>query len=301
MIPKDDKLILTAIYLYINDLHDGVLRHSCQRFSNNNKPVFTDVEIITIYLYVMTEMQIFKIKQIYKYTQKHLLSWFPDLPSYSAFNNRLNNLSEAFKMLSTILIAKFQPIDCDYETSLLDSMPIITCSGKRKGKVATEITDKGFNSTKKMYFFGLKLHTLAFRRPKQLPFPEQILITSASVNDLTLFKQADWNKIKNRTFFGDKIYIDTEYFKNMLENNNSIMMTPVKAVKGQAECLKQRDKASNDLFSTAVSKVRQPIESLFNWLIEKTDIQRASKVRSTKGLMVHVFGKIAAAYIYLIF
>jgi hypothetical protein len=40
---------------------------------------------------------------------------------------------------------------------------------------------------------------------------------------------------------------------------------------------------------------------LFNWLIEKTDFQRASKVRSTKGLIVHVFGKIAAAFIYLIF
>jgi len=55
------------------------------------------------------------------------------------------------------------------------------------------------------------------------------------------------------------------------------------------------------LFSRAVSAVRQPIESLFNWLIEKTDFQRASKVRSTKGLIVHVFGKIAAAFIYLIF
>jgi hypothetical protein len=48
-------------------------------------------------------------------------------------------------------------------------------------------------------------------------------------------------------------------------------------------------------------KVRQPIEGLFNWLIEKTDFQRASKVRSTKGLLVHVFGKLAAAFIYLIF
>jgi hypothetical protein len=72
-------------------------------------------------------------------------------------------------------------------------------------------------------------------------------------------------------------------------------------VKGQSEAIKQRNKAADDLFSKAVSKVRQPIESLFNWLIVKTDIQRASKVRSTKGLLVHVFGKIAAAFIYLIF
>ncbi len=79
------------------------------------------------------------------------------------------------------------------------------------------------------------------------------------------------------------------------------LLTPVKGVKGQPEVIKQRDKAADDLFSTAVSTIRQPIESLFNWLIVNTDIQRASKVRSTNGLLVHIFGKIAAAFIYLVF
>ncbi|MDI9561844.1 MAG: transposase, partial [Pseudomonadota bacterium] len=81
----------------------------------------------------------------------------------------------------------------------------------------------------------------------------------------------------------------------------SRILTPVKAVKNQAQVLIQRDKAANDLYSRAVSAIRQSIESLFNWIIEKTDIQRASKVRSTRGLLVHVFGRIAAAFIFLIF
>lgn len=79
------------------------------------------------------------------------------------------------------------------------------------------------------------------------------------------------------------------------------MLTPVKSMKGQYEQDKQRNRAFNDLFSTAVSKVRQPIESFFNWLNEKTKIQRAQKVRSTSGLLVHTMGKIAIAFIYLIF
>ena len=79
------------------------------------------------------------------------------------------------------------------------------------------------------------------------------------------------------------------------------MLTPVKAVKGMPDVIKQRSKAADDLFSTAVSKVRQPVEAIFNWLIEKTDIQRASKVRSTKGLMVHAFGRLTAAFINLAF
>lgn len=48
-----------------------------------------------------------------------------------------------------------------------------------------------------------------------------------------------------------------------------------------------------------LSRIRQPIEASFNWLIQKTDIQRASRVRSTKGLLIHVFGRIAAAFIFL--
>jgi hypothetical protein len=35
--------------------------------------------------------------------------------------------------------------------------------------------------------------------------------------------------------------------------------------------------------------------------IEKTDIQRAAKVRSTKGILTFGFGRIAAAFISLIF
>jgi hypothetical protein len=79
------------------------------------------------------------------------------------------------------------------------------------------------------------------------------------------------------------------------------MLTPVKAVKNQSEWDKQFNKAANDLFSTVVSNIRQPIEGFFNWLIEKTDFQRASKVRSANGLLIHVFGKLAAAFIFLIF
>jgi len=79
------------------------------------------------------------------------------------------------------------------------------------------------------------------------------------------------------------------------------MLSPVKAVKEKPESLYQCEKSAEELYYRAVPVIRQPIESLFNWLIEKTDIQRASKVRSTKGLLVHVFGKIAAAFLCCIF
>lgn len=294
--PEYKQLRLISIYLQISKLYEIDLQFHCSRFSNNNKPKFTDIEAITIYLFVMKEQKYFEIKQIYNFADDYLSSWFPDLPSYVAFNTRLNNLASVFERLSQIIIASNMPKNCDFNNSLLDSMPIITCSGKRKAKVALEITDKSYNSTKNLWYHGVKLHALGFRRPNTIPYPESIIITPASENDLNVFKQA-WSNIKNRTFWGDKIYIDNNFFPRLAQTNNSIMYTPVKETKGKAQSLKNIDKAYNDLFSSAVSKVREPIESLFSWLIQKTEIQRAFKVRSTKGLIVHIFGRLTAAFI----
>ena len=300
MISKVKSTKLVEIFFYVSDAYEKELKFSCERFSNNSCPEFTDQEIMTVYLFCQNQEQRTKIKQIYCFADEYLRSWFPKLPSYKAFNNRINRLSEAFRLLTNSLLRTYQPSDCSAQESLLDSLPVITCSGKRTGKVAPELTDKGYCSTKSLYYHGLKLHTLAFRREKQLPYPEQLLITAASENDLNVFRNC-WSNIENRTFFGDKIYHDNNFFERLFITHNAVMLTPVKSIKGQSEWEKQRDRASNDLFSKAVSKVRQPIEGWFNWLIEKTDFQRASKVRSAKGLLVHVFGKLAAAFIYLIF
>jgi hypothetical protein len=187
--------------------------------------------------------------------------------------------------------------------SLLDSMPIITSAGRnRTGKVAPEITAKGYCSTKNQYYYGLKLHALAFRRDGTIPFPERIVLSPARENDLSVFKENWGDVIANRIYFGDKAYADSDYFNRRKTTSQNIeMLTPVKGIRKEPVEITRRDKAFNDLFSTAVSKIRQPIESFFNWLNEKTTIQKAMKVRSTRGLLVHMMGKIAIAFIYLIF
>src|SRR5690625_364995 len=300
MISETKSLKLITIYFYVCERYDEELKYHCQRFSNNKKPKLTDQEIMTIYLFVVIEEQRFKIKQIHRFADDYLRSWFPELDSYQAFNNRINSLSGAFSQLAETLISEFKPTDCSQEQSLLDSMPIVTCSGKSSPHVAKELIDKSYCSTKNMWYHGLKLHALGFQRKGKLPFPEQLLLTPASESDLNVFNN-NWSTIIDRSFFDDKIYSDKDFFQQLKNQRNSIMYTPVKAIKGQSDWERKFDRAANDLFSRTVSAVRQPIESFFNWLIQKTDFQIASKVRSTKGSLVHVFGKLAAAFIPLIF
>jgi hypothetical protein len=288
--------------MYISELYEMELQYCCQRHSNNSSPEFTDQEAMSIYLFALTEQKCFQVKDIYFFAKDYLHSWLPKLPSYQAFNSRLNRLSEAFRTLAIGLFTGYIPEDCDLKTSLTDSMPVVTCKQKyRKAKVARELADKGWCSTKNMYYYGLKLHLLGFPRPKTIPFPEFIGITAVSENDLTAFKELLGDIIYDRVIFDDKIFFDKPYFDAKWGKQNIQMLTPVKLIKGETDAIRQREKAYRDLYSASVSKVRQPIESFFNWLNEKTKIQKAQKVRSIKGLNVHVFGKLAAAFLFLIF
>ena len=171
-------------------------------------------------------------------------------------------------------------------------MPIMTrCGRNRQGKVAREIADKGYCSTKNRYYHGLKLH---------LPFPFQIVLSSASENDLTVFKRECVPAIAGKTIFADKIYRDNPYWGQEREYKHNELLTPVKAVKGATEQEKQRNKAADDLFSAAISSVREPVEAFYSRLIDKTNIQRTQKCRSTAGLLIHTLGKLIA-FISLIF
>ena len=300
MFPTDKRLKLVQTYFFVCEQYESNLQFLCERFSNNKNPEFTDQEAMTIYLFAMNVERRFQIKEIYSFAKDYLIDWFPKLPSYATFSDRINRLNEAFKALAFFIIRTFIPEGCSKFYTLIDSLPIITCSGKRKAKVALEITDKGFCSTKSMYYYGLKLHSLAQYHAGHLPHPDMLLLSKASENDLTCLKPIALT-LQNRLLFGDKIYGFEEFWNDRKTQNNVDMLTPIKDVKGQSEVEKQRNKAFNELFSTAVSKIRQPIESLFNWLIEKTNIQKASKVRSTKGLLTFVLGRLAAAYINLIY
>lgn len=302
MITCEKAIELIKIYTYVCDRFEHELKYLCERHSNNNVPIFSDEEVLTVYLFSGAIEKRTTIKDKHQFAKDYLLDWFPRLPSYQTFNARLNRLGEALRALSSEIINSFKPEGVDMCNSIVDSMPIIICSGRnRQGKVASEIADKGFCSTKNLYYYGVKLHLLAHRVKGKIPFPEMLSISAASENDSTVFKRDFVDYLTDKTVFADKIYQDRSFYQEKWQKQRLELLTPCKAVKGEPTVLKQRFQAFRDLFSASVSSVRQPIESFFNWLNEKTSIQRAHYVRSTKGLIAHLMGNIAIAFVKLIF
>jgi len=287
---------LISIYLYICSNFKGPIWAPSQRLSNNANPEFTDEEVLAIYLFGIIKKKK-TISEIYEYVTDHMSAWFPALPSYVGYVQRLNRLSDVFPVLVQKILD-----DCSREgvlehTCMVDSFPVVMAHAKRSStaKVAPGFANKGYCSSKSMYYHGVKVHLLAFRRPGTLPLPDYIGLTPGSDNDLTVLRTI-LPQLHDCDLFGDKIYADKELVARLSKEQNVHLYTPIKKKKGQ-EDLPMTDRA----FSQAVSRVRQPIESLFNWIEEKTGIERASKVRSFQGLMVHVFGRIAAAMLLLAF
>lgn len=289
-------LKLIALYDYVCKCYTTTLQWQVQRFSPNGcRGQITDPELLTIYLFCTAFEEKTKLKSMHGHIQKYWLSWFPKLPAYQTFSDRINRIHEVFPTLIGQLLTDIG-IDPDLMLSQVgDSMPVITCSHKRAGKVAPALTSKGYCATKKLHYFGVKVHVLGFRRPGSLPLPDSIGLSPASVHDLTAMRPI-LSACQGQDLFLDKAYCDRG-LTQQLANQQTILYTPVKKKSHTPLVLRQIDSAADGLFSTAVSRLRQPIESLFNWLHQKTGLQNASFVRSEAGLLTHVFGKIAAALV----
>ena len=197
---------------------------------------------------------------------------------------RLNRLADCFPALlewfcETGTAASF--------AGLVDSMPVILARQGRRfnAKVAPELASSGYCPTKRLYYHGVKIHVVGDVQSGTLPSPRFIGLTPAGLNDGPALEQVA-HALPYRELYADKAY---EYLQRVRGLPFTIM-TPVKKHKGQ-EYLE----AADAWISRAVSQVRQPIESIFNWIEEKTDIEIASKVRSYQDLLVHVFGRLAAA------
>ncbi len=285
---------LIQIYLFVCQIYDTDSETCFQRLSNNNEPLFTDQELITIWFFAHLSGLAQK-KQMHAFIKNYWADWFPRYPSYQTFVYRLNLLEPTFQTFGKVLCAALHRKPQDGIDCIVDSMPVMLAQQGHSysGKVAREVANAGFCAAKKTRFHGVRLHVIAQRQVGRLPKPVHIWLREASAHDSKAFENQNL-ELPNTTLLGDLAY-PTRQIISLLKEQNTNLIAPVKKPKGRE--LSETQKYYNRL----AAKFRQPIESLFNWIIEKTNIQRASKVRSTNALMIHCWGKLAFAFFLLVF
>lgn len=160
-------------------------------------------------------------------------------------------------------------------------------------KVARDIAGVGYCAAKRTRFHGVRLHLIGSRQNQKLPIPAQVFLASAAHHDGKALKEQHI-ELPDTTLFADLAFADQQLVESFHQQQTTLI-TGRKKPKGKE--LSDIEKYHNRL----VSKLRQPIESLFNWINEKTQIQTASKVRSTDGLLIHCWGKLVVAFYLLLF
>lgn len=288
----DWQLQLISVYCRTCDFWKKGIATSVKRYSNYTQYALSDEEAAAIFLFGILSGHT-NVRNIYSYADRHLRNWFPALGGYEAFNYRLNRIADGFIALCEHLV-NCSVAGADLVDWVVDSLPVILAGPKRSSgaKVAPDMADKGFCSSKDWYFYGVKVHLIGKVRHSTIPFPCFLGVAPASRSDNQMLEQIS-PQLFNGRLFGDKAYCDAEH-KQILKTQNVVLLTPLKKAKNR------HNFPGYETSSRWVSSIRQPIESFFNWLHEKTKIQNASKVRSTSGLKVHIFGRIAAALLCLI-
>lgn len=271
-------------------------KHLHLQENRNRQPTITAPELMTIYLFGQLNGH-FKKRHIYSFINHYWADWFPALPSYQAFNRRLNLLEAHFQTVFAHLLTHLNKEQKTFGVDhLIDSMPIISAIGSKskRAKVAQAVAATGFCAVKQTNFHGVRLHLIARRKTGKLPRPTQMWLRQGNVHDLTALKEQA-HLPTNMTLFADKAYVGRDFKKHLQASRQINLITPIK--KPKKKQLSTDEKSYNKM----VSSIRQPIESFFKWLIDKTDIQRASAVRSTDGLLVHCIGKLSFALLLLTF
>ena len=285
---------LIQLYLLVCHIYDTRSETCFQRLSNNSEPRFTDQELVAIYLFAHLNGK-FEKKAMHRFIDQYWLHFFPRLPAYQTFVARLNLLEQTFQTIggyfNQLLAARRTP-ESDH---LIDSLPVMLAVGGHAypARVAREVAAVGYCASKKTYFHGVRLHTIAQRRCGTIPLPTQIWLREGSCHDLASAREQEIT-LEHSTLIGDKAFRDP-LLEAMLDHQQTTLYTPRKKPRGEELS------AGEKYYNRLISRLRQPIESFFNWLIDKTDIQRAGTVRSTEGLMIHCWGKLPLAFYLLVF
>ena len=90
--------------------------------------MFSDQELICIYWFGHLNGH-YQKKAIYRFIKNYWFDWFPCLPSYQAFNRRLNLLETTFTGIGSKLLDLLRTDSSAEVDHLIDSVPVMLAKG----------------------------------------------------------------------------------------------------------------------------------------------------------------------------
>lgn len=203
-----------AIYCFVDDF----LLHTTSNLPSRRK--LSDAQVITT---VIVSARFFSgnfhkarvyMKEVHEF----------NFPHKSNFNRAVHRLSQTISELFFAFAQILKHFDKTKEY-IIDSFPVSVCKNIRipKCKLLKSNKYRGYNSSKKEYFYGFKVQIITTVKGVPIDF----YIGAGSYHDITAFKSMNLNLPENSTLYADSAYTDYE-LEDLYAETENIKISPTR-------------------------------------------------------------------------
>lgn len=131
--------------------------------------------------------------------------YIPNMVSKSQFSRRLHRVEHLLMILFRLLGEHFKARN-EASVYIIDSMPVAVCDNIRikRNKLYGDEAHRGYQASKKRYFYGVKLHLLVTKDHH----PVEFLLSPGAFSDTKALTQFDFDLPPGAQVFADKAYND---------------------------------------------------------------------------------------------
>ena len=144
--------------------------------------------------------------------------------SKSRLNRRLHRLKDTVAIAFDFLAQMWKTLDTD-GIYVIDSFPVAVCDNIRirRAKLYQDETYRGYQASKKRYFYGLKIHLMVTSAGQ----PVECVLTPGSVSDVQVLKSYAYDLSPGSVVYADKAYNDYE-IEDLLAEVEDIHLLPIR-------------------------------------------------------------------------
>jgi len=150
--------------------------------------------------------------------------YIPQMLSASRFNRRLHRIKDMFLTLFALLGEHWKDLNSESIYSI-DSFPIPVCDNYRipRAKIYQDERYRGRITSKRRYFYGLKLHLLVTKKGQ----PVEMFLTPGSVADVSTLNDYAFDVPSGSVIYADRGYNDYR-FEDDMHDTDAITFSPMR-------------------------------------------------------------------------
>jgi len=211
--PMDDKIIAT--FCLCDDLLKAMHHQEDRQCQMNDAEIMTTAFIAALF---------FRGNHESARTMLQQHGYIPHMLSKSRFSRRLHRMKELFIVLFDLLGQIWKTLNTD-SIYVIDSLPIAVCDNIRirRSKIYSDENFRGYQASKKRYFYGLKIHLMVTQDGQ----PVECFLTYGSFGDVDALKYYAYELPDDSIIYADKAYNDYE-IEDLLHEVDHIHLIPMR-------------------------------------------------------------------------